>query len=300
MAAKASAHVKKRNRIKTNGINPRRFSRGQIKFHAFLIPLCIFMGLPIVFIFMQSLKPLDELFAYPPRFYVKDPTLQNFKTLFSLSAETDIPATRYLFNSIIVAVVNVVGNILIAVATAYVLSLKTFKGKKTLFAINTAALSFASIAVAIPRYFVMVFLGLNNNFLAHIIPLLVSPTCVFLVKQFMDQLPPALVEAAIIDGAGDFTIIRKIIIPLVKPALATVVIMSFQSAWGATEASTMYINDETMKTFAFYLSTLSASGSISGAGVAAASSLIMFLPNLIIFIFSQSKVMNTMSHSGIK
>ena len=141
-----------------------------------------------------------------------------------------------------------------------------------------------------------------TNFLSNIIPLLATPTCVFLVKQFIDQLPDALIEAAVIDGAGDFTIMSKIIMPLIKSPLSTVAIISFQSAWNSVEASTFYINDDTIKNFAFYVSTLSnQSGNVvAGAGVSAAASLIMFVPSLVLFIILQSRVMNSMVHSGIK
>jgi ABC-type glycerol-3-phosphate transport system permease component len=143
--------------------------------------------------------------------------------------------------------------------------------------------------------------GLTDNFLAHIVPLLAMPIGLFLVKQFMDDIPDALIEAAKLDGANDFQILTKIVMPLVKPALATVGILTFQVVWNATESSSLYISDETLKTFAFYLNTLTtSSNTIAGAGMAAAAGLIMFLPNLIIFMLLQSKVMNTMTHSGIK
>lgn len=292
--------MKKSNRIKFKGINPQRFEAGQLKFLSYLIPIAVVMGLPIIFIFLNAFKPIDELFAYPPRFYVINPTFQNFRTLFGLTADSSVPVTRYLFNSIAATLLTVAGNVVLAVCSGYVLSKKRFRFKKALFDINTTALMFVSVAVTIPRYFIIVYTGLQNNFLAHIIPLLVSPTSVFLVKQFIDQIPDALIEAVVIDGGSDYLIIRKIIVPLVSPALATVVIISFQTAWNATEASTLYINDETLKNFAFYMNSLSSAGGVAGQGVAAASSLIMFLPNLILFIICQSRVMNTMAHSGLK
>ena len=124
----------------------------------------------------------------------------------------------------------------------------------------------------------------------------------FLLKQFIDQIPDALIEAAVIDGAGDFTIMRRIIFPLIRSPLSTVAIITFQTAWNSVEASTFYINDDSIKNFAFYVSTLSnQSGNVvAGAGVSAAATLIMFLPNLLLFIFLQSRVMNSMVHSGIK
>ena len=184
----------------------------------------------------------------------------------------------------------------------YVLSKKRFKAKNAILTANTVALSFITVAVAIPRYFIIYYTGLQNNFLSNIIPLIVTPTCIFLTKQVIDQLPDALIEAAIIDGATDYQILNKIIIPLVKPTLATVAMLSFQSAWNSTEASTLFLDNESLKTFAYYMGILPSNvgNSVAGMGISAAGTLIMFLPNLILFIVLQSRVMNTMAHSGIK
>ena len=297
---KGAKRLKRKNRLRTNGMNPQHFSLGQIKIYLFLLPICVVMALPIIFIFVNALKPLDELFAYPPRFYVRNPTLNNFATLFSLSSTSNTPAGRYLFNSILASLLTVVFTLIIGTSAGYVLSKKHFRTRNVLLEINNLALMFCSVAVAIPRYFVIAKLGLLDTFWANVVPLLATPVGVFLIKQFIDGLPDALIEAAYIDGANDYQILFKIVMPLIKPALATLTIMTFQASWGATEASTLLINNESHKNFAFYLSTLSANGTVSGQGVAAAASLIMFLPNLIIFIFMQSKVMSTMAHSGIK
>lgn len=287
--------------IKGTKINPTRFDKSQIKFYLVLIPVALFMVLPIIYIFCNAFKPLDELFMFPPRFFVQKPTLKNFQELLRTASSTGVPMSRYLFNSIVISIVMVVLTIFICATTGYALSKKQFKLKKRLLAINQMALMFVMVAVAIPRYLVVVKLGLNNNFLVHIIPYLAVPVGLFLTKQFIDQVPNEVIEAAKIDGANDFRILIHIIIPLIKPALATVAILTFPSTWGATEASNIYIQDETLKSFAFYLSTLtSVQNSIAGAGMSAAAGLIMFLPNLIIFIIMQSRVMSTMSHSGIK
>ncbi len=291
---------KKVYRLKKNGINPQHFTAGQLKFYAILVPICVFMALPIVFIFMNAFKPLDELFAYPPRFYVRNPTWDSFRALFAISSTSNIPASRYLFNSIISSLATVLCTLVISTSAGYALSKKRFRLRPALMEINNLALMFCSVAVAIPRYFVISYMGLLDNFWSNVIPLLATPVGVFLVKQFIDGLPDALIEAAVIDGANDYQILIKIIMPLVKPALSTLTITTFQSAWGSEVASTNYINNESLKTFAFYLHTLSASGTVSGQGVAAAATLILFVPNLIIFIFMQSKVMSTMAHSGIK
>lgn len=293
---------KKTKRLQQTGINPTRFERGQIKFYLYLIPIAIVMALPILMIFMNAFKPLDELNAYPPRFFVRMPTWENFERLFSATLGSSVPMTRYLFNSIISTVVVVVCTVVISVSAGYVLSKKRFKSKDFLFSLNTLALMFVPIAVGIPRYLVIVHTGMYDTFLAQIIPLLAMPVGLFLLKQFIDQIPNALIEAAVIDGADDFTMLFRIVIPIVKPAIATVAMMAFQSAWNSTEASSMFVENETLKTFAYYMTTLSgaAGNAISGQGISAAASLILFLPNLILFIVLQSRVMNTMAHSGLK
>lgn len=296
--------MKKRKirRLQQSGINPTRFERGQVKFYLYLIPIAVIMALPILMIVLNAFKPLDELNAYPPRFFVRMPTWENFRRLFSATQGSSVPISRYLFNSIVVTLIVVVCTVVICVAAGYVLSKKRFKYKKFLFSLNTLALMFVPVAVAIPRYLVIVFTGMYDSFWAQIIPLLAMPVGLFLLKQFIDQIPDALIEAAVIDGTDDFTILRCIIIPIIMPAVATVAMMAFQAAWNSTEASAMFVENETLKTFAYYMSTLTGAtgNTISGQGISAAASLILFLPNLILFIILQSRVMNTMAHSGLK
>lgn len=284
-------------------INPKKFSRSQIKFYIILLPVAAFMILPLIYTFCHSLKPLDELFAFPPKFLVQNPTFDNFKRLFKAGSTTFIPMSRYLFNSIVVTVLTVLINWIITVLAAYALSKKKFKFCGKLVAINQTALMFVGTALSIPSYFIISKIGLINNFWANIIPLVAMPVGLFLVKQFMDQTPDELIESAKLDGANDFQTVWKIIVPIIKPAIATVGILTFQGVWNNTATSSLYMQEESLKTFAYYLNTLTMTttgNSIIGVGMQAAASVIIFVPNLIIFIFMQSKVMNTMAHSGIK
>lgn len=279
--------------------NPKKFHKSHIKFYLILIPVCIFMGLPIVYIFSTSLKPTDELFAFPPKFLVDNPTFDNFIGLFSVGRGT--PITTYLFNSIIVSVTVVFLSVLFSSMAGYILSKKHFRGKNFLFEVNKVSLMFVSVTVTIPRFLVISNIGIVDTIFAHILPLLAIPVGLFLIKQFVDQIPNELIEAAKVDGAGDFYIYLKIILPLIKPALATVAILAFQTAWNNIETSQLYVSTSSRQTLAFYMSTIaSATNSVAGAGWQAAAITIMLLPNLIIFIILQSNVMNTMAHSGIK
>jgi ABC-type glycerol-3-phosphate transport system permease component len=264
--------------------------------------MAIFIALPIIFIVSHAFKPENELFAYPPRFFVSVPTLQNFRDLVSLASESGIPFSRYLFNSLIVTVFGVFLSVFITSTAAYGLSKLKFKGRRVLFEINTIALMFVPIAVTIPRYLVIANTGMIDSYWVLILPLIAMPVGLFLVKQFIDQTPNELIESAKIDGASEMEIFLKIIVPIIAPALSTVGILSFQLLWNDTSGSSLYINDERMKTLAFYFTTLTArtGNNVAGQGVLAAASLITFVPNIVIFIFLQSRVMNTMAHSGIK
>jgi ABC-type glycerol-3-phosphate transport system permease component len=186
---------------------------------------------------------------------------------------------------------------------AYALSKLEFKGKDLLNKINQFALMFVPLAVAIPRFLVLVNIGIYNTYWAHILPLIAMPVGIFLIKQFMDSsVPKELIEAAKIDGAGNWRIYWNIALPLVVPALVTVAILAFQVSWMNMEGSTLYVDIEALRTLPFYMSTvITQQGNIVvTAGVGAAANLIMFVPNLIIFIIMQNKVMASMAHSGIK
>lgn len=292
--------------VRNRGINPQGFHVSQIKFYVILVPLAIIMLLPIIFIFSNAFKPPDELFAFPPRFLVVNPTLKNFTDLFSKLTNSGIPVSRYLFNSIVITLVTLVASILVSSTAAYALSKKRFKLKKTLFAINNIALMFVPIAVTIPRFLVIEQFNLLDTFWVHILPVLAMPVGLFLLKQFIDGIPDEVIEAAQIDGASDWWIYWRIILPMIRPALATIAILTFQAAWNNAEISTLYVTNESLRTLAFYLGTLTSTATtpgantVAGQGIAAAAALIMFLPNLVIFIFLQSQVMSTMSHSGLK
>ena len=186
---------------------------------------------------------------------------------------------------------------------AYALSKIKFKGAKIMMQINQIALMFVSVAVMIPRYLVVNKLGMIDTYWAEILPLLALPVGLFLIKQFVDQVPDSLIEAAYMDGAKEWQIYLKVILPLIKPAIATAAILVFQQVWNNLETSNYYVNDDSIKSLAFYMNTLTSTtttNTVAGQGIAAAASLIMFLPNLILFIILQKNVMNTMAHSGIK
>ena len=283
-------------------VNPPRFHKSQLKFYVFLIPFSLLMILPILFIINQAFKPQSELFEYPPKFFVRQPTFNNFQEFFRIMNSTSVPFSRYLANTLLVTVVGVFLSILLASFSAYALSKLKFRGKNILFEINTIALMFVPIAVQIPRYLIIANMGLLDTYAVHILPMIVLPVAMFLLKQFIDQVPNELIESAKIDGASEMEIFIKIIVPMIMPAIATVGILTFQSIWNDVSTSSLYITDESKRTLAFFVQSLTAmqGNTVAGQGLAAAAGLMMFLPNFILFIILQSKVMNTMAHSGIK
>lgn len=282
-------------------INPKKFEPSQLKIILMILPLVIFMGMPIIFIVNHAFKPMEELFAFPPTFFVKNATLENFTKLMKFSNTSGIPLSRYVFNSVLVTVLTVGLALLLTTMSAFALAKIKFKGRNLLAQINQIAIMFVGTAVLIPRYLVVCQLGLINNVWAHVLPLVAMPVALFLVKQFVEQVPDSLLEAAYMDGATDFMVYRKVILPMIKPAIATAAILVFQQVWTNLETSNYFFNDDSMKTLTFYMNTLvNANNSVAGQGMAAAASLIMFVPNLVLFIILQNKVMNTMASSGIK
>ncbi|MBO5352825.1 MAG: carbohydrate ABC transporter permease [Lachnospiraceae bacterium] len=287
---------------KGHRMNPDKFDKGQLKLYLFVVPLALITGLPIVYIFFHAFKPMEELFAFPPKFITTHPTLDNFTQLFKASRSAGIPLSKYVFNSLLITISVVISSMLLSSAAAYAMSKLKFKGRDLVFNLNQIAIMFVPVAVMIPRYLVVEFLGLTDTYWSQILPLIPLPVSVFLLKQFVDTVPDSLIEAAYMDGATELHVYFKIIIPMIKPALATAAILVFQQVWGNLEASNYYISDEGLKSLVFYMNTLaSANGNnVAGQGVQAAASLLMFLPNLILFCILQNKVMNTMAHSGIK
>jgi ABC-type glycerol-3-phosphate transport system permease component len=280
----------------------RKISVFQIILITLFTGLAVFMALPIIFIFNHAFKPQNELFLFPPRFFVQNPSGRNFELLFLHANNSTVPFTRYLFNSILVAGLTVVSVIVISTMAAYVLAKFRFHFKALILSLITLSLMFAPETVSIPRYLIINGLHINDTYFGHILPALASPLAVFMLIGFISQIPNELLEAAKIDGCSQLGIFRKMVLPLSVPAIATISIFTFQGVWGDVETSTLFMHEETMRTLAFYVNTLvtGLQNNVAGQNVAAAAGLMMFIPNLIIFLVFQRRVLETMVHSGIK
>ncbi|QHW29534.1 carbohydrate ABC transporter permease [Paenibacillus rhizovicinus] len=280
----------------------RRTSPFQIILIVVFTALAAFMSLPIVFILNHAFKPQNELFLFPPRFFVQHPTFANFEALFLHAANATVPFTRYLFNSLVVAAMTLTSVIVVSTMAAYVIAKRSFHFKHLIMAMITLSLMFAPETVSIPRYLIISGIGLNNTYFGHVLPALASPVAVFMLVGFIAQIPNDLIEAAKIDGSSHFGIFIRLVLPLSVPAIATIAIFTFQGVWGDVETSTLFMQKETMRTLAFYVNSLLSGlqNNVAGQNMAAAAGLLMFIPNLIIFLLFQRKVLETMVHSGIK
>ena len=276
-----------------------RSKAGDIGVFIFLLLICAFMILPMLYSVIQAFKPLDELFLYPPRFFVRNPTTQNFSDVFYLTESLEVPFLRYVFNSFFITVAGTAIYIILASAAGYALGKGTFKGKSALSALVVWALLFRPEVTAIPQYVIVSRLGMVNTYWALILPALASTMGVFLIRQFVVvAIPDATLEAARIDGASEYRIFFKIVMPGIKPALMTAIIFTFQSLWNSA-SGTQFIFSEKLKGLPNVLSTIVAGG-IARAGAASAVSVILMIPPIIVFLISQSSVMETMTHSGLK
>lgn len=271
---------------------------GDITTYILLLLYGFLMSLPLIYAVLQAFKPYNELFIFPPRFFVKNPTFANFSQLFDLTSSSWVPFSRYVFNSVLNTIVGTVIHIIAAAMCAYPLAKNRFPGKKIIFKIVVWALLFHSAVLEVPTYLVMSYLGIIDTYLAYWLPEIGATMGVFLLKQNMDTIPNAMIEACHIDGASEWTILWNVIMPCVKPAWLTLAIFAFQRNWNATSSS--YIYTETLKTLPAALSQITAVGSVSRAGEAYAASIIMMVPAIIFFIIAQGNTVKTMSHAGIK
>jgi ABC-type glycerol-3-phosphate transport system permease component len=272
---------------------------GGIALRIFLLAVCAFMIFPIAYSVIQSFKPMDEIFMYPPRFFVRNPGLDNFRSVFSLAGNLWVPFSRYVFNSVFVTVAGTALYVLIASMAAFPLAKAKFPGVLIISQLVVWTLLFRTEVTAIPTYIIVAGLGMVDTYLALILPMLASTMGVFLMKQFIvASVPDSTLEAARIDGTGEYRICFSIVMPSVKPAWLTLIIFTFQSIWNST-GTQQYVFSEELKQLPAVLTSI-ATGGIARSGAAAAGSVLLMVPPIVIFLFAQSSVMETMTHSGMK
>ncbi len=257
----------------------------------------LFMVLPLVMIVNNALKPLDEIYQFPPRIFVRNPTLTNFSDLFVLMNESWVPFSRYIFNTIIISLGGMLGHVIVASMAAYPLAKHKFPGKALLFSMVVLSMMFSWTVTQIPQYLIISWLGINNTYAALVLPAWAFGMGLYLMKQFMEQLPDSLMESARLQGANEWQIFWQIVMPNVRPAWLTLAIFQFQQMWGNTGG--MFLRNEELKPLQYALQQIT-SGGVSRAGAGAAVTFIIAAIPIIFFLICQSSILETMTTSGMK
>ena len=274
-----------------------RSMAGNALLFGLMIVCGLFMVLPLVMVINNALKPIDEIFQFPPRIFVRNPTLSNFSDLFVLMNDTWVPFSRYILNTIIITLGGMLGHVIVASLAAYPLAKHDFPGKNILFYMVVLSMMFSWTVTQIPQYVIISWLGINNTYAALILPAWSFGMGLYLMKQFMEQLPDSLMESARIAGASEWRIFWSIIMPNVKPAWLTLAIFQFQQMWGNT--GSLFLRNEELKPLQYSLIQITAGG-VARAGVAAAVTFIIAAVPIIFFLVCQSSIMETMTTSGMK
>ncbi len=288
---KKEANVTKKNLVKLKRRQPNRSRIGDFIIYFFLILVALMMVFPLVFAINNALKPLDELFMFPPKVFAQNPTLDNFSDLFVTMGKSWVTFPRYVFNTVFITVVGTAGHLILASMAAFVLAKYDFPGGKTFFKLVTVALMFSGYITAIPNYLIINELGWIDTYWAIIIPAFASPMGLFLMKQFMEGLPMSPIEAAKIDGANEWKVFISIVMPNVKPAWLTMIIFSVQGLWNNQAATFIY--SEEKKTLVYALQQIQ-SGGIARTGQAAAVTVVVMAVPILIFILSESQILEEM------
>jgi len=271
---------------------------GDIGIGIFLLLMGAFLFIPMYYTVIQSLKPLDELWMFPPRFYVINPTFRNFKDLFNLMNDSWVPFSRYIFNTVFISITGTFGNLLLSSMCAYALAKINFPGRKFIFNVIVASLMFHTTVAAIANFITLSGLGWIDTYLARVVPAWCSSLGLYLMKQFMESnVNNAVLESSRIDGATEWRTFWVIAMPMVKPAWLTLIVYSFKDLWNT--GASIYIQSEQLKTFNYAVSQLVSDG-ISRQGASAAATVISMMVPILVFVITQSNIIETMGSSGMK
>ena len=288
----------KKLRTRKHKVVLNRSAGGDAGITVILTLLGAFMFLPMFYVIMQSLKPLDELWMFPPRFYVINPTFSNFGDLFTLMNTSWVPFSRYIFNTVFVAVTGTVGNLFFGSLAAYALAKIAFPGGKTIFKTIRMSLMFHQTVTQTTNFIIMSALGMLDTQWAIIIPAWGSTLGLYLMKQFMEtNVPNTVLESSRRDGASELKTFWVIAMPMVKPGWLTLIVYCFQNLWNS--GSSIYIHSEQLKSFNYAIGQITAGG-IKRAGASAAATVVMMMVPIMVFVITQSNIIETMGSSGMK
>jgi multiple sugar transport system permease protein len=262
-----------------------------------LLLLCIgalVVVIPFVWMIFSSFKTIDEFYLIPPKIFPKKFTLDNFNQLFSKGN-----FGKYYFNSIFVTTVQVIFNIIIVTMAGYGFSKYNFKGKKVLFMVILSTTMVPWVATIIPLYIMAYKAKLIDTYAGLIIPGLVDAFAIFLAKNFMTTIPTALIEAARIDGAGEFKIFRSLVLPLVKPVIAVITINKFIGSWNAFQWPLLIVGSDKIRTLPLAVAKFS-SQYYDAYNLKMAAACLAIIPVLFVYIGFQKYFVTGISLSGVK
>lgn len=279
----------------------KRYTRskvGNFFYFFFIIAAGCISALPLIYCICTSLKPLDEILIFPPRFFVHRPTIANYTALPELLSNLRVPLSRYIFNSLFATLATTFLYVVVASMAAFVLCKSKIKFKKTIFYIIQFSLLFNAYTLSVPQYLIFTWMNIIDTYWVYILPHFASTMGVFLMKQYMEgALPNALLEAAKIDGAGYFRIFWTIVMPIVKPMWLTLTLFTFRDVWATVPSGTIF--SETLKTLPTIMSQITAGG-VARSGSSMAVTCLLMIPPVVVYMISQSNVMESMSSAGIK
>lgn len=272
---------------------PIRWSRGAT-YTALVVGLLLTL-MPFIWMLLGSFKTQGELLQRPITWWPENPTLENYEKWLS-----QLNYGQFFMNSIVVAVAVVLGNIIFCSMVGYALAKMRFPGKKVLFALVMLTLMVPGVVTLVPMFVLVSNMGLVNTYPALILPFLAGPLGVFLMRQFILGIPDALIEAARIDGAGEFRIFFRIVLPQCGPPLATLSILTFLGSWNNFLWPLVVAQTENMYTLPVALSLYSVGSNGTYYGLLMAGSVLVVTPILILFLFLQRYFVQGIAMTGIK
>ena len=288
----------KKIRVRNHRVVLNRSKGGDFGINIMLLLIGAFMFIPMIYSVMNAFKPLEEFFYFPPHFFPRRLTLENFTYLFQLMSSSWVPFSRYIFNTVFITVAGVLGNLIISSLCAYALSKIPFPGHKFFFQLIQKSLMFSATVAGIINFISMSLLGWVDSYLAIIVPAWATTTGLYLMKQFMESnISTEVLESARLDGASELRTFWSIAMPMVKPGWLTLIVYSFQGLWNSGQSSFIY--SEQLKTLNYAISQITAGG-VARAGATAASTVVMMIVPILVFVISQSNIIETMGSSGMK
>ncbi len=256
--------------------------------------LLIVVG-PFIWMALASVKPEAEIRSVPPTWLPEAATLDNFRELFT---RLDFP--QYFFNSTLVAVLITAGNLVFCSLLGYALAKLSFPGRKALFLVVLGMLMVPGMVTFVPQFVLVSNMGLANSYAGLVLPFLAGPFGVFLMRQFLMSIPDDLIEAARVDGAGEWRIFWRIVLPLCRPALATLGILTFLGAWNSFLWPLVVATTEDKYTLPVALALYSVGPNRTDFGLLLAGAVGVVLPVLIVFLILQRHFLRGIATTGLK